>query len=91
MRLMRMTAAVLGIAFILSACSPSPSRDPAEASALAAEIQRNLVENFGAPGDASWYPHITSVTVEDSTLVVGTDLTSRSEAASGVCSGGPSV
>ena len=88
MGLMRMTAAVLGIAFLLSACSPSPTRDPAQASALAAEIQRQLVEDFGVPGDASWYPHITSVAVEGSTLVIGTDLTSRSEAASGVCSGG---
>lgn len=49
-------SAVLGIAFGLAACSPTPARDPAEASALAAEIQRSLAENFGRPGDASWYP-----------------------------------
>jgi len=86
---MRKTAATLGIAIILLACSPSPSRDPAEATALAAEIQRHLAENFGMPSyETSWYSDIKSVTVEDSTLVIGTDLTSRTDAASNVCGGG---
>ena len=41
------------------------------------------------PGyETSWYPRIRSVTVEDSTLVIGTDLTSRNDAASEVCGGG---
>ena len=89
MGLMRKIAATLGIAIILSACSPSPSRDPAEAASLAAAIQQQLAENFGMPGyETSWYSHIKTVTVEDSTLVIGTDLTSRTDAASSVCGGG---
>jgi hypothetical protein len=74
------------VALTLAACSPSPA--PTANQALADEIQRNLAENFGAPGYAtSWYPHIRSVTVQGDTLVVDTDLAARGSDASGVCSG----
>jgi hypothetical protein len=83
---MRIAAVLLGIALVLSGCSPAPS-STAAASALASDIQRKLAENFGGPGDASWYADIKGVSVEGSTLVVLTDLTSRSDAAAGVCRG----
>lgn len=84
---MRRTISVLILAIVVSACSSS--QGPAEASALATAIQQHLAENFGMPGyQTSWYPHIRSVTVEGSTLVIGTDLASRNDVASGICSGG---
>jgi hypothetical protein len=75
------------VAICLAGCSPAAPVDTADSSALEAEIRRNLAENFGSPGDASWYESIQTVIVQGSTLVIVTDLTTRSTDASGVCAG----
>jgi hypothetical protein len=82
--MMRTTGPILAIALLLSGCSAPSST--AHASALAGTIQQFLTTNFGNPGDAFWYADITSVTVEDSWVVIGTDFDSKTFAADDICS-----
>lgn len=86
-RRLRLRAGSILLAVSLVACAPATPVDTTLASsALEAAIRGDLLENFGTPGDASWYPSIKTVTIEGPTLVMGTDLAPGSSMASDICS-----
>jgi hypothetical protein len=88
MRVVRVLGAIALSTAVIAAVAGCSSAPPTARPDLAAKIAQQLKDDFGQPGDTTWYSHIRNVGVVGDMLVIDTDVPAALHSiATEICSG----